>query len=86
MQVLKVRAADFRAQIPTLPKDFEESKITLASGNSTVTHLSPFYEVSNIISKYYPKSNLPSENTFINDFLELLKVYELLRKTAELKI
>jgi len=86
MEFLKQRAVDFRAQIKTVPKDFGESKIILASGNSAVTHLSAYYTASNIISKYYSKTNLPSENNFGNDLLELLKVYELLQKKVGLKI
>jgi 5-methylcytosine-specific restriction protein A len=86
MEFLKRRAADFRAQIQTVPKDFGEGKIILTSGNSAVTHLSVYYTASNIISKYYSKSNLPSENNFNNDLLELLKVYELLQKKVGLKI
>src|ERR1022692_3074775 len=42
MEFLKRRAADFRARIQIVPKDFGEGKITLTSGNSAVTHLSAY--------------------------------------------
>lgn len=75
-QVLSIKAADYRAQINVIPNNFKESKIQLNEPNSAKSQNATLYEAGNIVAKYYPEYNLPSEEQLQHDLLELLKAYE----------
>ncbi len=74
MSVLKIRAMDFRAQIGDIPEEFSELSIDLSS--SSKSDLSAYYEAGNIIASYYPKKNLPDEETLVSQLRQMVKIYD----------
>ena len=74
--VLKLKAEDYRAQLGYISKNFNLLEIELKHLQSTKSPLSSLYEAGNIIAKYYPADNIPSEAEIKTDVLEILKIYE----------
>ncbi|MFK7049382.1 MrcB family domain-containing protein [Flavobacterium columnare] len=68
-QVLKLRAEDFRAKINF---NNELIKIDLKSKSKNAI----LYEAGNIIAKYYPSTNLPSDEELKADIQKFLKYYD----------
>lgn len=71
--VLRIRASDFRAQIGTLPKEFDEVEIDLKP--SSTSNDSAFYEAGNICARFYSSDSLPSETEFLADLRQALITY-----------
>lgn len=75
-EALKTKAADFRAQIGSLPNEFPLLEIDLRPDSPS--NLSAYYEVGNICAKFYDSKNIPLDEEFISDFNKILHIYELL--------
>lgn len=71
--VLKIRGADFRAQIGFLPMRLNETEIDLRP--SSASNDSAFYEAGNICAHFYRSDNLPSETELLADLKEMLRLY-----------
>jgi 5-methylcytosine-specific restriction protein A len=67
-------ASDFRSRISEFPVGFVDSPIAILKGRRG-DRLGGWYELGNVISKFYPADNLPDEQTIIGDILAILKVY-----------
>lgn len=74
-KVLQIRAADYRAQIGSLPTRLPETEIDLRSGQS---NLASFYEPGNICARFYSAEALPTEDELIADLRDLLTTYQTL--------
>lgn len=77
IQVLKIKAEDYRAQLGSTPLNFPELNISIKKiGNKSI--LANLYEAGNIFAKYYDAENIPSDEMLRRDIFEILKIYELL--------
>lgn len=76
--ILKLKAEDFRAQIKSIPKNFNKLDISLRRNASTKSLLPGLYESGNIIAKYNSAYDLPSDDQLKEDIREVLKLYEIL--------
>lgn len=73
---LQARAGNFRAMLGSQLNRFPLLDIDLAPDsphNDTA-----FYQAGNICAKYYPVTKLPSEEQFVTDLRDMLKLYEAL--------
>ena len=75
-QALKARASDFIAQVGTIKTGWTPGPIDLAA--SSASSLGSYYEQGAIYSKYYSRSNLPSDDILDQDLLYILDTYFLL--------
>lgn len=74
--VLKIKASDFRAQMGGVPLRFSVEDIDLAT--ETSLELASFYESGNICSRFYAKGELPSDEELVEDFREMMEIYQFL--------
>lgn len=72
-EILRSRASDFRKKLPTLSNDGLIEEIDLGVINSPNA---PFYEAGNIVAKYYPSDDLPSEEILEADYKIFLNLYD----------
>jgi len=72
-QALKVRAADFTAQLSSIKTGWIQGPIDLAV--SSTSSLGAYYEQGAIYSKYYPKNALPTDNLLNQDLMDALDMY-----------
>jgi 5-methylcytosine-specific restriction protein A len=77
-QVLKLKAEDYRAQLGSLPKNFNITEIKLKNLKTTNSPLAGLYEAGNIFAKYYASHEIPSDAQLHSDISEILKIYEAL--------
>ena len=70
---LKARSENFRAMLGSNTGVFKYKLIDLAP--SSQSNDTAFYEVGNIIAKYYEKDAIPSEEVLIQDLLQALVLY-----------
>lgn len=77
-QALQIKAEDFRAQLNIASEVFNKTKIELKTLTNTKSKLPALYEAGNIIAKYYPEYDIPSDAQLKADILEMLKLYELI--------
>jgi 5-methylcytosine-specific restriction enzyme A len=70
---LKVRAADFAAQLGSLKTGWSQGPIDLAI--SSKSNLAAYYEQGSICSKYYPTNSLPDDQVLNQDLLDALEMY-----------
>jgi 5-methylcytosine-specific restriction protein A len=73
---LRARAADFRARIGEIPKEFPEKVIDLRtpSGSSYASD----YEAGNICAKFYDAAAVPDDEVLIQDLAVILRHYSVL--------
>ncbi|MNU12574.1 hypothetical protein D3C71_05980 [compost metagenome] len=74
-QVLKLKAEDYVSQI----KDFfgfNSEEIILKRNEKTNNRLPSLYQAGNIVSKFYPSDNLPSEEDLQKDLKNILIIYQ----------
>ncbi|SFW76135.1 5-methylcytosine-specific restriction enzyme A [Sinomicrobium oceani] len=71
--VLKLRAEDFRAKLNYNDAEYS-TEINLESKTINARH----YQAGNILAKYYPKDNLPTETALKKDIKTFLEFYEAL--------
>ncbi|MFC1872652.1 MrcB family domain-containing protein [Chloroflexota bacterium] len=74
--ILQMTATEFRAKIGNVPKKFSHTTIDLAV--TSKFDIASLYEAGNIYAVYYPHNKIPSEETLITDYLEMLRIYEAL--------
>lgn len=72
--LLRIKAADYESQIENFI-DFNTDKIILKTKATTNSRLPDLYEAGNIISKYYSKDNMPTENILRQDLLNMILIY-----------
>jgi len=77
-EVLKLKSEDYRAQLGSLPTNFNLIAIELKNSRASNSRLADLYEAGNICAKYYPINNLPNDIQFHNDISEILRIYEAL--------
>lgn len=77
-QVLKLTAEDYRAQLGTLPLNFNQTEIQLKKQEGKSSKLAKLYEAGNILAKFYPVEDIPDDEKMRTDLFELLKIYETL--------
>ncbi|QIP12992.1 DUF3578 domain-containing protein [Spirosoma aureum] len=75
-KVLELKAEDYRMQLDLNNIVFKEKKICLTSTNSINSDLASLYESGNIIAKYYPLVDLPTDSELCNDILHIIKAYD----------
>ncbi len=85
-QVLRLKSEDYRAQLSSLPANFNLVEIKLKNLTSTKSHLAGLYEAGNICAKYYSSNDLPSNTQLHADISEMLKIYETLSYNEGLPI
>ncbi len=73
---LQTKAADFLAQLGSLPEGFEKGVIDLRPSGSQ--NLSAYYQSGSICAKFYPSDSMPQESELIADFHAILATYDLL--------
>lgn len=76
VEVLKLNAEDYRARIGKTPSNFTDKNISLNTLNPRKKTLASDYEAGNIISKFYPASNIPSDVILEQDITEILDIYK----------
>ncbi|MFE0840570.1 MrcB family domain-containing protein [Achromobacter insolitus] len=70
---LKAKAANFRAMLGGVWKQFPSVEIDLAP--STSSNDTAFYEAANICAKYYSADDLPIEEVLVEDLKAMLRLY-----------
>ncbi len=78
IQVLKLTAEDYRAQLGVIPQNFGNFKIELKKLRTTNSKFPKLYEAGNILAKYYSSFRIPSEEELHTDLFEILNLYEIL--------
>lgn len=73
---LEVKALDYLAQLGSYTDGYITGKINLKSSNKN--GYVALYESAAIVSKYYPKENIPDERTLIIDLISIMKLYNYL--------
>lgn len=73
---LRVRAADFLAQLGTIDPRFGTGPIDLKASSSS--GLGAFYQEGSICSIYYPTDRIPSDDTLRKDLIETIDLYIIL--------
>ena len=73
---LQTRAADYRAQLGTMPASFEPGTIDLRP--SGTQNLSAYYQAGSICAKFYAPDVMPDDHTLVADFHNILAAYDLL--------
>ncbi|MET4138437.1 DUF3578 domain-containing protein [Pedobacter sp. UYP1] len=76
LNILKINAKKFRAQLGNISNNFSDLDIKLRNQETTKIGLSRDYEAGNIIAKFYSSTNLPSEDIFKQDISEILEIYK----------
>ena len=75
IDVLKQESARLLEMVKPVSPDFHGVLLKLG-GNNPKSPNAVFYEASNIISKYYPKHKLPSDELFKLELEEMLQYYD----------
>lgn len=75
-EVLRLRTNEFRDYLKKETAKFSINSIKLNDLKVANDALAKAYEAGNIVSKFYPINNIPSEEILREDLLEMLKIYK----------
>ncbi len=71
IEIVSSQAQKFREKLENIPTTFKSEPITVTQKVSQ-----KLYNTGNILAKYYPADNLPSEEDLKSDYEEILKLYK----------
>lgn len=75
-RALRLNAEQFRAQLKTIPRNFDELRIELIKSKKSKVDLAKDYEAGNILAKYYSLDKIPINDELNDDLLEILEIYD----------